>query len=316
MTNRFFLFACCFFIASQVRAQSPKIHVVDRKLTSVRLVLNWVPEPEFGGFYAAQVLGLYEKNGLKVEILPGGAGTPTVQMLGAGKIEFAVTSGSEIVVARSRGSDVVAVHSSFDISPMGVMVHKSQKLKSLDELFSREGFTLALQKGQGFVDYLEKKFGFSKVKIVPYTGGIANFLKDQHFAQQGFIFSEPLSAKREGAVPDFFLLSSVGYNPYTEVMAVRGDYLKSNTEVVKQMVTAVREGWEAYVKDPQATNKLMGDLNKAMDAQTFVEAALVQKPLLGDGKMTETRWTEHIQQLMDSKTITKAPAAAECFRNF
>jgi ABC-type nitrate/sulfonate/bicarbonate transport system substrate-binding protein len=40
----------------------------------IRLALNWKPEPEFGGFYAAP----FSNNGLDVEILPGGAGTPTV----------------------------------------------------------------------------------------------------------------------------------------------------------------------------------------------------------------------------------------------
>ena len=48
----------------------------------MRLALNWKPEPEFGGFYAAN----YKAHGLDVEILQGGVGTPTVQMVGAGQL--------------------------------------------------------------------------------------------------------------------------------------------------------------------------------------------------------------------------------------
>jgi len=313
------LFALIFFLAAnvlQAQSSTPKISVRDKSLTVVRLLLNWVPEPEFGGFYAAQALGIYEKHGLKVEIIPGGAGTPTVQMLGAGKVEFAITSGGEIVVARVRGSDVVAVHSSFEISPMGLMAHKSLKIKDLADLFNREGLTLAIQRGEAYVDFLEKKFGLSKMKVVPYSGGVASFLRDSNFVQQGFIFSEPLTAKREGAQPDFFLLATAGYNPYAIVMSVRGDYLKKNEELVKKMVMAVQEGWDAYVQDPQPANKLMGELNRAMDAQTFTEGSLVQKPLLGKGLMAESRWAEHIQQLLDAKTIKKAPSPKDCFRSF
>ncbi len=47
----------------------------------VQLALNWKAEPQFGGFYAAQVLGLYAKNSLDVAIIEGGSGTPTIQML-------------------------------------------------------------------------------------------------------------------------------------------------------------------------------------------------------------------------------------------
>ncbi|MFM7809859.1 MAG: ABC transporter substrate-binding protein, partial [Planctomycetota bacterium] len=41
---------------------------------ALRFQLNWVPEPEFGGFYAAQADGLYRDAGLAVEIIkdPGG----------------------------------------------------------------------------------------------------------------------------------------------------------------------------------------------------------------------------------------------------
>lgn len=296
-------------------ATSQTFEVTDKTLTQVSLVLNWVPEPEFGGFYVAQSTGLFEKLNLKVDILPGGAGTPTIQMLAAGKVEFAVTSGSEVAIARSRGVDVVAVYSIFETSPMGIMVHKSRKLKDLADLFSKEG-TIALQQGQAYVDFLKKKYDTSKVKFVPYTGGITNFLRDENYSQQGFIFSEPVSAKRQGADPDFFLLASAGYNPYTAVLAVRGDYLKKNEDLVKRMVAATREGWEIYKKFPEEANKRMHELNKAMDLASFSEGAKNQNSLLGDGTMAEARWKEHIQQLLEAKTISKSVDAKDCFRNF
>lgn len=296
-------------------ATSQTFEVTDKTLTQVSLVLNWVPEPEFGGFYVAQSTGLFEKLNLKVDILPGGAGTPTIQMLAAGKVEFAVTSGSEVAIARSRGVDVVAVYSIFETSPMGIMVHKSRKLKDLADLFSKEG-TIALQQGQAYVDFLKKKYDTSKVKFVPYTGGITNFLRDENYSQQGFIFSEPVSAKRQGADPDFFLLASAGYNPYTAVLAVRGDYLKKNEDLVKRMVAATREGWEIYKKFPEEANKRMHELNKAMDLASFSEGSKNQNSLLGDGTMAEARWKEHIQQLLDAKTISKSVDAKDCFRNF
>src|SRR5207249_4592205 len=54
----------------------------------IRLALNWKPDPQFGGFYAAP----YQKHSLDVQILPGGAGTPSVQMIGAGSAEFGIVS--------------------------------------------------------------------------------------------------------------------------------------------------------------------------------------------------------------------------------
>ena len=69
----------------------------------VKLSLNWVPEPEFGGIYAAQQNGNFAKHGLDVEIVPGGAGTPTWQLVAGGKAQFAVASADEVIIARQRG---------------------------------------------------------------------------------------------------------------------------------------------------------------------------------------------------------------------
>jgi NitT/TauT family transport system substrate-binding protein len=198
---------------------------------------------------------------------------------------------------------------------MVIMVHKSRKLKGLSDLFSQEGI-VALEQGQAYVSYLKKKFEPIKAKFVPYTGGVSSFLHDPQFAQQGYIFSEPLTAKAQGADPDFFLLASAGYNPYSAVVAVRAEYLKQNEALVKSMVTAIRDGWASYRKSPQEANQKMASLNKAMDLATFAAAAKEQERLLGDGSMSESRWKEHIQQLLDAKALTKAPDAQACFRNF
>ena len=62
----------------------------------ISLALNWKPEPQFGGFYAAQQAGAFTSRGLTVDILPGGSGTPTIQMVGAGKVDYAIVGISGI----------------------------------------------------------------------------------------------------------------------------------------------------------------------------------------------------------------------------
>src|ERR1700722_20872034 len=104
------------------------------KSAKIRLVLDWKPEPEFGGFYAAP----FEKHGLDVEILPGGAGTPTVQMVGAGSAEFGIVAADELVIARARGNDVVALFATFQNCPQGIMVHAWRNLSSIGDVF-KEG---------------------------------------------------------------------------------------------------------------------------------------------------------------------------------
>jgi NitT/TauT family transport system substrate-binding protein len=210
----------------------------------------------------------------------------------------------------------------FHNNPQGIMLHASRKLASLADLFKAPG-TVALQRGLPYARLLEKKYGFNKVKIVPSPGGdISAFLTDKIFAQQCFIMSEPLTARRQGADVQVFPVSDAGYNPYTTVLTMSGDFLRKDPDRTKAMVAAVRDGWRAYLDDPKPTNQHMNQLNPSMAPEVFAEVAEAQKPFIetaetrdnGLGSMTKDRWETLITQLKGLGDIQNAPAAEDCYR--
>jgi NitT/TauT family transport system substrate-binding protein len=283
--------------------------------------LNWVPEPEFGGIYQAQEDGTFAKHGLDVDITPGGAGAPTWQLVGTGKVDFAVASADEVLIARQQQADVVAIFATYQTCPQGIMVHAARGLKDLAGLFQAGG-TLAVEPGLPYVNFLKKKFGDGKINFVSYDGGPASFLHDANFSQQCFVTSEPIAAKKAGSDPQVFLIADAGYNPYTAVVITRGDYIKAHPDQIKAMTAALREGWGAYLADPSKANAAMGKLNADMDADTFAAAAAAQKPLIETaqtrvgalGIMTLERWETLAGQLKDLGVITAAEPA-QCFVN-
>ena len=275
------------------------------KSSKLRLALNWKPDPEFGGFYAAA----YAAHGLDVEILPGGSGTPTVQMIGAGSADFGIIGADELLLARARGNDVVALFAAFQNCPLGIMAHASRDLKSIGDVLS--GGTLAIESGLPYARLLKKKYGFDRVKVVPSPGGdLTAFLNDENFAQQCFVIAEPLQAKRKGVEVKVFPVTDIGYNPYTTVMAVSGDFLRKNPDTAKNMVAAVREGWRAYLDNAAPTNGKMHALNPSMEIASYAEIAEAQKPLIEStplGKMTKERWATLAAQLQELGDIPQAP---------
>ena len=289
--------------------------------TKITLQLNWKPEPEFGGFYAAQVNGNYAKNGLDVEITPGGASAPTMQMVGAGTVPFAIVNGYEIIRARANGNLVVALFAVYQTNPQGIMTRASRGFTSIQDIFTHPG-TLAMERGLPYSDFLQKKYGFDKLKIVPSPfGNLSIYRTDPNYAMQCFVTSEPLAARKAGIEPQTFLIAESGYNPYTTVLATSESYLKANPAVVKSMIQSVREGWQAYLADPTKANDLMARLNTTMDADTFKECAQAQISLIqtdsGNGSdlgmMNISRWQTLVQQLVDLKAIDKPVAAQDCF---
>lgn len=285
----------------------------------LRLALNWKPEPEFGGLYEAQRAGLFAKRNLAVEIT-GGPGAPVVQMVQAGKVELGIAAADEVVIARDRGSDVVAVFATYQTNPQSIMAHASRGADSLGTLLESGG-TLAVEPGLPYVKWFQTHFDLSKTKVVPYGYSVAPFLNDPMLSTQVFVTAEPIAARRQGADPKVFLIADSGFDPYAAVVIAQGGWLRENAGTVADFVGALREGWRAYLDDPGPANALMGGLNREMDAETFRLGAEAQAPLIetaftrqhGIGAMSLERWNTLAQQLSLLQLLDGTPDPAACF---
>ncbi len=314
-----------------------------------KIALNWVAEPEFGGIYEAKRLGLFTHHGVNVEIT-GGANAPVIQMVASGQVDFGIASADEVVIARERGTDIVALFATYQTCPQGIMVHAARGLKTIDEVFTTG--TLAVEPGLPYVKFLESKYGFGTLKVVPYNYSIASFLDDKNFAQQCFVTSEPIAARAKGVDTQVFLVADSGYNPYTAVVITRMQTIQQHPRMVHAFIAGLREGWTSYLAGPDEGNRNMTKLNPAMDLPTFNLAAKAQWSLItgepepqpifppsalkgGDdstplprpvltapkapkipvGSMTAERWATLIKQLVDLKLVTKPPRAEDCFLN-
>lgn len=86
-------------------------------LTPVSVVLQWVPQAQFAGYYAADALGFWEEQGLDVTIVDGG---PDVAPQVEGSLptgpEFAVSWVPRVLAVRDEGSDLVNIGQTFQRS--------------------------------------------------------------------------------------------------------------------------------------------------------------------------------------------------------
>lgn len=285
-------------------------------LATIKVQLNWVPEPEFGGLYAAREQNFYKNAGLNIEIIGGGASSPVVQLVATGQVHFGVAAAEDVLVARARGADIVAVFATFQSSPQAVMVHASRNLTSLADLKSG---ILALETGSAFATFLRKKYGFQGVQFVPSESGITKFLLDTNYAQQCYVTSEPIVAQRKGISTKVFQAQETGFNPYSNVIITRREMLKENFPLVRAFLAATLQGWQAYLNDPKPTNIRLHTLNSSMDNETLSLVAEAQRPLIETtsplGSMNESRWTALAKQLVDIGLIPNLSPANGCFQS-
>ncbi len=286
----------------------------------VTLMLNWYPEAEHGGFYAAQVHGIFEKYGLQVEIRPGGPNAPVAQELVSGRVQFAIGNADDVLLFRNQLVPVVALMAPIQNSPRCVLVRSDSGVSQLSEL---NGMVLQANVGRPFLDYLRSEGMLEGVHVVPYAGSVAKLVSDPRTAIQAYSFSEPFMAKEQGAQVRALMLSDVGFNPYASCLIANEQFVADNADLVARMVVACREGWQKYLAEPDETNAVI----LAANSQGMTEGALQfgvaeLKPLclpagLAEknlGSMTAERWQTLTEQFVKLGLIDSGKVvAAEVF---
>lgn len=287
----------------------------------MRLQLNWVPEPEFGGIYAAEREGFFKDEGLEVELLKGGPGIAAPQLAASGQVDFAVVGGDQVLTLRDAKGELVAVFASFQSDPMGIMVHEASPYKTIEELWKSDA-TVACETNLPFVAMLNRRFGGERLKFVAHGGSVAQFAANPALAQQCFVFAEPVTLELQKIPTRVFTSSTSGYDPYNVVVAARAELVRDKPELVDKLARALSRGWKSYLANPGPTNERMAALNpsmtkEAMDLAAAKQAALLQSAdteRLGLGAMTAERWGAIAAQLRELGKLKAEPDPATVFR--
>lgn len=284
---------------------------------AVTLALNWFPEAEHGGYYAALVHGEYAKEGLDVTILPGGPKAPVIPQVASGSVLFGVDNADKLLLGRAQEADVVAVFAPIQTSPRCILVHEESGIKTFEDLAAAKEFTLAMNPGQPFAQFLNHKYPMEGVQKVPYPGNLSQFLLDKRFSQQAYSFSEPFVAKQAEAKTRNLMLADIGFNSYTSLLVVSREIMTKRPELVQKMVRASVRGWERYLKDPVETNGYINKENPEMSSEILAFGVEDLRPLceMKDtvlfGSMTEQRWQELVEQMTAAGSLTGTPLVPE-----
>ncbi len=289
--------------------------------TPVTLQLNWLPEPQFGGIYEARLKGIFEAEGLEVEVRPGAAGVSAPQLADNGNVEFSIVGGSQILQLNDRGGDLVALFAVYQHDPHGIMVPADSKYTSLKQLWRDPEATIGCEADLAFVREITRVFGTDGgARLAAYN--LPAFRAGRQQASQCFVTSEPVSLELDGFKTRVFMSSESGFDPYNTVLVTRRAYLESEPETCAAMVRAFSRGWTGYLAQPEATNAELARLNPGMSLEALALSSRKQIPLIQDevtardglGAMSQERWQRLAEQLKSLGVLDQVPDVSRIYR--
>src|SRR5215218_1195412 len=142
------LFVCLLALSSTVCA-------ADKKPTKIIVQLDWVAEPEHGGFYQAQARGFFRAEGLDVTLIPGGPGAQVMPSVATGRADIAQADSTNTLLQQAEGLPVVQFAAVFQDDPSGILVHADSTVRRFEDL---QGKAIIARPEWAFLKFLEKKY--------------------------------------------------------------------------------------------------------------------------------------------------------------
>ncbi|MDD4172427.1 MAG: ABC transporter substrate-binding protein [Syntrophomonas sp.] len=290
----------------------------------VTVMLDWFPNTNHSGLYAAKEQGYYAEEGLDVDIVqPSEGGNP--QLIAAGKADFAISYQEEVTVARSQDIPAVALAAVIQHNTSGFASPISKNIRTPKDFEGKTYGGWGSPSEEAVLKMLMAKYGadFSKVKMVNI--GSADFFASM---EKGIDFSwifqgwTGIEAQTKGMALNYINLrdEDKAFDYYTPVIIASEAKIADNPELVKKFMRATAKGYDYAIKNPSETAailiKSVPELNKDLVAasQTYLSREY-QSDAPRWGEMKPEVWKNYADFMFANQLIDKNIAPEQAFTN-
>jgi NitT/TauT family transport system substrate-binding protein len=297
-------------------------------LTPVKLQLQWFPQAQFAGYFAAVDQGFYKAEGLDVKILPGGVDIVPATVVAGGGAEFGISWVPKMLASRESGADVQVIGQVFQKSgTLQVAWKKSAITKPADWKgkkvgtwgFGNEAELYAAMQTVGI-----DPANANDVTIVPQQFDMNAFLNGEIDAAQAMTYNEyaqVLEAKNpatgslyQPSDMDVISMESAGTAMLQDAIFASQAWLAKtgNEDIAVKFLRASFKGWQ-YCRDNAASCVdivLKSDAKLPKGHQTWqlneINALIWPSPA-GIGIMDKAAYDQTVKVATDGKILKKAP---------
>ena len=287
----------------------------EKELEKITFVLDWTPNTNHTGLYAAQKLGYFEEAGLEVEIVqPPEDGA--VVLVASGKAQFGVSFQDSLAPALIEGDaiPVTAVASVIQHNTSGII---SRAGEGMDRPKGMAGHSYATWNGAIELATIEKVVeadggDYSKVELIPSTVTDEVSALKTNSVDSIWIFYAWAGVKTEleGLETDYFAFADIDpvFDYYTPVIISGNKFLEENPETAKAFLSALSKGYEFAIENPEEAAEILCDAAPELDKELVVAS---QKYLADQyradapywGFIDADRWNNFYKWVNDNKLV-------------
>jgi putative hydroxymethylpyrimidine transport system substrate-binding protein len=284
----------------------------------LRLMLDYFPNADHAGIYAAQETGAYAKAGLDVKITPPPDPSSPLKLLLAGKTDLAISYEPELLLARDKGADLVAVGALVQKPLTALMSVGKAHIGSPQDLRGKRVGTAGIPYQSAYLKTILQSAGVDPASVKETNVGfnlVPAMLSGKVDATLGAFWNyEGTDLQRRGRDPVIQRMEKLGVPTYDELVFVarRADLDQDFAARLRRFMQATARGYAALKADPQAGLDGLLDADKGLDRdlqEAVVKATLpVFFPADSDrpfGYQDPDEWQRYADWMLDQGLITR-----------
>jgi NitT/TauT family transport system substrate-binding protein len=293
-----------------------------KALERIRLPMGFIPNVQFAPFYVAVERGYFAQEGIELEF-DYSFETDGIQLVGAGKLPFAVASGDQVILARAQGLPVVYVTEWWQRFPVAIASLAETGIETPSDLAGRT-VGIPVLFGASYIGWqaLVNATGLdpSDVKLETIGYSQAPSLSEGRVeAAVIYANNEPIVLAQEGfsvnviEVADYADIVSNGLVASEKVIAER-------PELVRGFVRAFLRGLADTLADPEAafeicTRHVEGLADNAGLGKAVLEASLRYWQTDQPGYSEAAAWEQAQQAMRDAGLLEETVPVDTLFTN-
>jgi len=226
----------------------------EQELIDISLALDWYPNSNHAGIYYGIDNGYFEENDINVDVYTPSDPASILQTVASGRDEFGISYQPDLLLARSEGIPVVAVHSIVKTPLNSIMTLGDSGIDNPSKLKNKTIGYPGIPLNIGILSSIleEQDLTIDDVELVDVGFDLVPALLSERVdAIIGAFWShESILIELEGREVNILKFEEWGIPKYHELVLVTSEeYFKNNEEIVEKFVDAFSTGYKKSIEN-------------------------------------------------------------------
>jgi putative hydroxymethylpyrimidine transport system substrate-binding protein len=294
----------------------------------VRLMLDFFPNADHAGLYAAQGTGAFRRAGLDVSMQAPSDPSAPLKLLAAGKVDLAISYEPELLLARDQGQKLVAVGALVQKPLTSIISIGRRAVASPQQLAGKTVGTAGIPYQSAYLKAILAKAGVAPSRVREVNVGfnlVPAMLSGKVDATLGAYWNyEGIQLAQQRKRPKIIRMETAGVPSYNELVIVarENELDEKGGAKVRRFLRALAQGMKALKNDPNTGIAPLMRANPDLDRrlqEASVRATMpvffptdTKKPF---GYMNPAEWAAYGTWMAANRLVRTPPDAAAALTN-